>query len=86
MRFASASEVPGVNVMPITSEPSLKAGRKARGKKGTEATATSTSTAAAPSTGRVRASDQWSSAVSQAFRRRTIGLSPRCRRFIFGSR
>ena len=32
MRLASASEVPGLNISDSTSEPSLKAGRKARGK------------------------------------------------------
>ncbi len=39
MRLASASEVPGLNISDSTSEPSLKAGRKARGKNGTLAAA-----------------------------------------------
>jgi len=86
MRFDSSSEVPGCISIPSVSEPSLKAGRKARGKNGTLAAASATATTAAPSSRRVRPKDQCSKRASQRLRRTTSGLSPCVRRFMRGSR
>ncbi len=72
--------------MPSVSEPSLKAGRKARGKNGTLAAASNTATKAAANSSRARSNDQCSSSESQTFRRLTKGLSPWSRRFMPGSR
>ncbi|MNR15524.1 hypothetical protein D3C85_1320620 [compost metagenome] len=86
MRLASASAVPGLKTMPSTSEPSLKAGRKARGKNGTLAAAAATASAAMAISSFARPNDQPSTFSSQRFSRATSGLSPWSSRFIFGSR
>jgi hypothetical protein len=86
MRFASASAVPGLKTMPSTSEPSLKAGRKARGKKGTLAAAPATASAAIAISSLARANDHPRTFSSHRLSRATSGLSPWPRRFIFGSR
>ncbi|MNT88590.1 hypothetical protein D3C72_2291730 [compost metagenome] len=86
MRLASASEVPGLNISDITSEPSLKAGRKARGMKGTVAAASATATAAAASIALARGNDQSRIPVSTRLSRATNGLSGWSSRFIRGNR
>ena len=83
--LASASEVPGCITNPSTSEPSLKAGRKARGKNGTVAAAPATASAASAINSRARPKDQCSSWVSWRLSHATSGLSPWSSRFMVGS-
>ena len=86
MRLASASAVPGLKTMPSTSEPSLNAGRNARGKKGTLAAAAATASAATAISSFARSNDQPSNFSSHCLSRRTSGLSPWSSRFMFGNR
>ena len=86
MRLASASAVPGLKTMPSTSEPSLNAGRKARGRNGTLAAAAATANAALAISHRARGNDQPNTRSSQRLRCATTGLSPWSSRFIRGSR
>jgi hypothetical protein len=72
-------------IRPSTSEPSLKAGRKARGKKGTVAAAPATASTASAISSLARPNDQVSSFVSWRLSQATSGLSPWSRRFIVGS-
>ena len=85
-RLASSSDVPGFSISDTTSEPSLKAGRNARGKNGTLATAIATSAATVQTSGRARGNDQASSFSSLRFSHATSGLSPWSMRFMVGSR
>jgi len=86
MRLASASAVPGVNTMPSTSEPSLNAGRNARGKNGTLAAAAATASAATAISALARANDQFNTRSSRRLSQATNALSPWSSRFMRGSR
>jgi hypothetical protein len=77
MRLDSASEVPGLSSTLTVSVPSLKGGRKERGKKGTLAAAAATATSAPASRARAWPKDQCSRRASQRLSRAvTSGLSP----------
>ncbi len=63
MRLASASAVPGCMIRPSTSEPSLNAGRKARGSVARVAAAAATTSSAAPNISRQRPNEACSKRV-----------------------
>ena len=84
--LASASDVPGLKRSDKTSDPSLNAGKNARGKNGMHAAEISTATAAIEISIFARGNDQLRIFSSHRLRYRTSRPSPLWIRGIFGSR